>query len=105
MKKKQKKNKNFNKNQASFYFEDYLDNLKYKKNAKDSNISKDRIYLLFFLFICLITIFSIKISFVSLQKPKILNYNNSSHYTVLRRDIVDRNGIQFQEISIHFTLH
>ena len=93
MKKKQKKNNNLNKNQASFYFEDYLDNLKYKKNSKDSNISQDRIYLLFFLFICLITIFSIKISFVSLQKPKILNYNNSSHYTVLRRDIVDRNGI------------
>ena len=93
MKKKQKKNNNLNKNQASFYFEDYLDNLKYKKNSKDSNISQDRIYLLFFLFICLITIFSIKISFVSLQKPKILNYNNLSHYTVLRRDIVDRNGI------------
>ncbi len=93
MKKKQKKNNNLNKKQASFYFEDYLDNLKYKKNSKDSNISQDRIYLLFFLFICLITIFSIKISFVSLQKPKILNYNNSSHYTVLRRDIVDRNGI------------
>ena len=93
MKKKQKKNNNLNENQASFYFEDYLDNLKYKKNSKNTNISQDRIYLLFFLFICLITIFSIKISFVSLQKPKIFNYNNSSHYTVLRRDIVDRNGI------------
>ena len=94
MKKKQKKNKNFNINQKSFYFEDYLEtNQKYKK-VKNSNISQDRIYLLFFLFFSLITIFSIKIIFVSLQNLKTYNQkNNSSHFTPLRRDVIDRNGI------------
>ena len=48
MKKKLKKNKDLNKNQTSFYFEDYLDTNQ-KINKKDnSNITQDRIYLLFF---------------------------------------------------------
>ena len=48
MKKKLKKNKNFNKNQKSFYFEDYIEtNLKQKDRSK-SFISEDRIYILFF---------------------------------------------------------
>ena len=66
MKKKRKKNKHLNVNQKSFYFEDYLDLNQKNKKDKDSNISQDRIYLLFFLFFSLITIFSIKIIFVSL---------------------------------------
>ena len=93
MKKKQKKNKNFNINQKSFYFEDYLETNQKKKNVKNSNISQDRIYLLFFLFFSLITIFSIKIIFVSLKNIEIYNKkNNSSYYFPLRRDIIDRNG-------------
>ena len=90
---KSKKNKNFNINQTSFFFEDYLDTNKKNKKAKQSNISQDRIYLLFFLFFSLIIIFSIKITFVSLKKPEILNYKNDySKFTLLRRDITDRNG-------------
>ena len=50
MKKKRKKDKNFNINQRSFYFEDYLETNQKNKNIKSSNISQDRIYLLFFLF-------------------------------------------------------
>ena len=67
MKKRRKKNKDFNINQNSFYFEDYLETNQKNKKFKNSNISQDRVYLLFFLFFSLVTIFSIKIIFVSLN--------------------------------------
>ena len=93
MKRKRKKNKDFNKNQTSFYFEDCLETNQKSKKVKNSNISQDRVYLLFFLFFSLITIFSIKIIFVSLKNPEIYSQkNNLYHFTPLRRDIVDRNG-------------
>ena len=93
MKKRYKKNNNFNKNQTSFYFEDYLEtNHKHQKKQK-SNISQDRIYLLFFLFFSLITIFSIKITLVSLKNPVgIYDKNKFTYFLPLRRDIVDKNG-------------
>ena len=47
--KRNKKNKNLNINQTSFYFEDYLETNQKNKNIKDSSILQDRIYLLFFL--------------------------------------------------------
>ncbi len=94
MKRKIKKNKNFNTNQKSFYFEDYLETNQKNKKVKSSNISQDRIYILFFLFFSLIAIFSIKIIFVSLKNFEVYSQtNNSYHFTSLRRDIVDRNGI------------
>ena len=94
MKRKQKKNKDFNINQKSFYFEDYLETNQKNKKVKKSNVSQDRIYLLFFLFFSLITIFSIKITFISLKNFEVYNQKkNSFHFTSLRRDIVDRNGI------------
>ena len=93
MKKKNKKSKDININQKSFYFEDYFETNKKNKKIKDSSISQDRIYFLFFLFFSLIIIFSIKIIFVSLQSIEIFNQkNNSFHQTYLRRDIIDRNG-------------
>ena len=67
IKKKQRKNKKFNINQQSFYFEDYLETKKKNRKITSSNLSQDRIYLLFFLFFSLIVIFSIKIVFISLQ--------------------------------------
>jgi cell division protein FtsI (penicillin-binding protein 3) len=94
MKKKQKKRKDFNINQTSFYFEDYLENNKKNKKVENSNISQDRIYLLFFLFFSLIVVFSIKITFISLKNPEIFYHkNNSLQFTPLRRDVVDRNGV------------
>ena len=94
MKRKRKKNKNFNINQKSFYFEDYLETNQKNKKIKKSSISQDRIYLLFFLFFSLITIFSIKITFISLKNFEVYNQKkNSFYFTSLRRDIVDRNGI------------
>ena len=71
MKKKRSKNIDPNINQKSFYFEDYLETNQKNKKVKNSNISQDRVYLLFFLFFSLITIFSIKIIFVSLKNLEI----------------------------------
>ena len=94
MRKKNKKSKKIDINQKSFYFEDYLETNQKHKEIKNSNISQDRVYLLFFLFFSLIMIFSIKIIFVSLKKFEVYNQdNNSSNFTTLRRDVVDRNGV------------
>ncbi len=93
IKKRNKKNKNFNLNQKSFYFEEYLETNQKNKKVKNSNISQDRVYLLFFLFFSLISIFSIKIIFLSLKNFETYNESKSSSYqTSLRRDIIDRNG-------------
>ena len=58
--KKRKNNKNtVNQNQKSFFFEDYFQtNLKQKK-TQNTQISEDRLYILFIFFLSLISIFSI----------------------------------------------
>ena len=89
-----KRKKIANRNQQSFYFEDYIrTNQKFKKE-KNFLINEDRVYLLFFCFFSLIFIFSLKIMFVSFQSP---NFNETSNYEntfdPLRKDKVDRNGI------------
>ena len=90
MKRKQKQNKN----QSSFYFEDYLETNKKNKKLKNSNNFQDRIYLLFFFFFSLILIFSIKITHISLSEKNITNIDKqNSQFSLLRRDIVDRNGV------------
>ena len=92
MKKKFKKNKNLN--QTSFYFEDYLETNKKNKILKKSNNFQDRIYLLFFFFFSLILIFSIKITHISLNKKDFFNIEKQkSKFSLIRRDIVDRNGV------------
>ena len=93
MRKKPKKNKNYNINQKSFYFEDYLETSKKNKISQKKNFFQDRIYLLFFLFFSLILIFSMRIVHVSLKKIDISNQENiPNNFTLLRRDIVDRNN-------------
>ena len=92
MKKKYKKNNNIN--QTSFYFEDFLETNKKNKVLKKSSSFQERIYLLFFLFFSLILIFSIKITHISLNKKDIFSdEKQNSQFLLLRRDIVDRNGI------------
>ena len=91
--KRKKIKKNFNKNQQSFYFEDYFKTNQKFKREKNFFIIEDRLYLLFFCFFSLILIFSLKIIFVSLQN---LNYGETiinKNFNKLRNDIVDRNGI------------
>ncbi len=77
MKKINKRNKAYNENQKSFYFEDYFETKLRNKKVKDSTISQDRIYLLFFLFLSLVTIFSIKIILVSLKSVENYYQKNS----------------------------
>ena len=92
MRKKAKKNKITN--QTSFYFEDYLETNKKNKIFKKTNNFQDRIYLLFFFFFSLILIFSIKITHISLNQKDIFNVTEQkSQFSLLRRDIVDRNGV------------
>ena len=86
------KRKKINKNQTSFFFEDYLETNK-KKFSQKKNNSQDRIYILFFLFFSLIFIFSIRIIHVSLSNIEIFSNNKSSKlFSSQRRDIIDRNG-------------
>ncbi len=93
MRRKNKKDKNLRTNQTSFYFEDYLETNKKNKSFKKNIVLRDRIYLLFFLFFSLILIFSIKIINISLNKIEIYSKNyKQSTFSLLRRDIVDRNG-------------
>ena len=75
-KNKGKRKKNLNKNQTSFYFEDYLETNKKNRNSQKNNFFQDRIYLLFFLFFSLILIFSIRIVHVSLNSFQIFNQFN-----------------------------
>ena len=71
MKKKFRRDKKFNENQASFFFEDFLETNKKNKFSQRKNFFHDRIYLLFFLFFSLILIFGIRIIQVSLYKMEI----------------------------------
>ena len=92
MKKRNKKNHNIN--QKSFYFEDFLETNKKNKILKKSNNFQDRIYVLFFFFFSLILIFSIKITHISLDKKNVFNLEKQkSDFSLIRRDIIDRNGI------------
>ena len=93
MRKKSKKTIKYNLNQKNFYFEDYLETNKKNKYSQKNNFFQDRIYLLFFLFFSLILIFSIRIIHISLNKFEIYNSEKTpKKFTLLRRDIVDRNG-------------
>ena len=94
MKKRNRRNKEYNENQKSFYFEDYFETNLRNKKVKNSTISQDRVYLLFFLFFSLVTIFSIKIILVSLKSVEsYFQKNNTIYQKTLRRDIIDRNGV------------
>ena len=93
MRRKSKKTNNLNINQTSFYFEDFIETNKKNKLRQNKNLFQDRIYLLFFLFFSLILIFSIKIIHISLNSIELTNRENSTQtFSLLRRDIVDRNG-------------
>tara|TARA_Y200000002_G_scaffold374340_1_gene374922 strand:- start:447 stop:2168 length:1722 start_codon:yes stop_codon:yes gene_type:complete len=92
MKRKSKKKDNIN--QTSFYFEDYLETNKKNRSLKKSNNFQDRIYILFFFFFSLILIFSLKISLISLNKKNFYYVEKqSTQFSLIRRDIVDRNGV------------
>jgi len=80
----------------SFYFKDYTESeLIYHANKSQViKISSNKINLLFFIFISLLLIFTIKITYLSLSQNKIFQTKNSEKFLKQknRRDIVDRNG-------------
>ena len=76
-------------NQKSFFFEDNSNKTKHIIDKKKLLIKEDRIYLLFFIFFCLISIFSIKIIFTSLNGITLKKnsiYLNSK-FEIFRNDI------------------
>jgi len=90
---KKRKNRKLNSNQTSFYFEDFIETSRKNKISKKNSFIQDRIYILFFLFLSLIFIFSIRIIHVSLNKIEVFDKENVIGKTLpIRRDIVDRNG-------------
>ena len=94
MNKIKRKKKIVNKNQKSFYFEDYLETNQNISDKKKFLISVDRVYLLFFCFFSLISIFAFKIIIVSVQSSNFSEaVNNNSNFVSLRRDIIDRNKV------------
>ena len=89
---KNKKNKSYNTNQKSFFFEDYLETNLKKKVINQRLVSEDRIYILFFFFFSLIVIFFLKITLISLQENNFVSQKKQDgNLKNLRRDIVDRN--------------
>ena len=88
-----KKEKNNKINQRSFYFQDYNYNSVVKNKNEKLAVNQDRVYLLFFVFFCLIFIFATKIFFISLKNLDSRNYvKNYPIFKPLRNDILDRNG-------------
>ena len=69
--------KNINTNQKSFFFADNSNKSLQQINKSKLMITEDRVYLLFFVFFCLISIFTIKILLLSLGK---INYEKNSIY-------------------------
>ena len=79
----------------SFYFEDYTDSelLDINKTSNTIRVLPSRVAFIFFIFICLVMIFSIKITYLSLSKQKNFNtLNSKKNFIQDRRNIVDRNG-------------
>ena len=92
--KRKNKEKYKNKNQRSFYFEDYIHSNRSLKKNKKNFIIDDRVYILFFSFLALISIFSLKILLISVKKPDDIKIVKSSiNFLPQRNDIIDRNGI------------
>ena len=81
MKYKQSKKNLIRENQKSFFFEDFIEvNNKQKKLVK-TNLSEDRFYVLFSIFLSLILVFSISVVNISLEKTKHrINKKNNSHF-------------------------
>jgi len=89
-----KNNRNFNnKNQKSFFFDDFLETTQKSRQLNKSKIYEDRLYVLFSFFFSLILIFSISIFSISIQESNFQGYKKVNYsYPLLRRDILDRNG-------------
>ena len=77
----------------SFYFQDYNESEILDKNFNSKKISLNRVTFLSFIFLSLILICSIKITYLSLSSEKnIFTTDIKKDFLKKRRDIIDRNG-------------
>ena len=80
----------------SFYFEDYVETELIQKNKSffTTKVSLSRVTFIYFIFLSLILIFSLKIIYLSLTTEKNFEIYNTEQKNFLkeRRDIIDSNG-------------
>ena len=85
---------NERKNKKKFFFEDYTESEILFSNKKSNiRILRNRINFLFFIFISLAFIFSIKIFYLSLYPAKDFSEKSNKNFISARSDITDRNGV------------
>ena len=82
------------KTKKSFFFEDYTESEILFSNKKSNvRILRNRINFLFFIFISLAFICSIKIFHLSLYPAKDFSVQSNKNFISARSDITDRNGV------------
>ena len=82
------------KTKKSFFFEDYTESEILFSNKKSNiRVLRNRINFLFFIFISLAFIFSVKIFHLSLYPAKDFSEKSNKNFISARSDITDRNGI------------
>ena len=82
------------KTKKSFFFEDYTESEILFSNKKSNiRVLRNRINFLFFIFISLAFIFSIKIFHLSLYPAKDFSEKSNKNFISARSDITDRNGV------------
>ena len=74
------------------FLEEYENDFLFKENKSNLNISFDRIAFVFFAFILVCSIYSIKILYLGSQQPSIAKSKNIEILENFRADIVDRNN-------------
>ena len=91
-----KKNKKKSSRQKSFFFKDYLESENIFDSLADKSVKiiPSRVTFLFYIFLSLILIFSIKIIYLSLFPEKNLSFERiNKNFIKKRADIIDRNGV------------
>ena len=82
--------------QKSFFFKDYLESENVLHNVVDKSLKiiPNRVTFLFYIFLSLILIFSIKLIYLSLFPEKNLSLEKiNKNFIKKRADIIDRNGV------------
>ena len=79
------------KKKDTLVLEEYGNDFSFRENKSNLNISFNRIAFIFFLFITICLIYSIKILYLGSQQPSIVKNKNIKIIDNFRADIIDRN--------------
>ena len=79
-------------NHEKLILESYENEFSYEKNKSNLNITFNRIAFIFFIFLMICTIFTIKVFYLGSLNSKIKIENSGPIKTNYRADIVDNNG-------------